>query len=83
MNPIKNSYIEGWDDRNSVERPSEVSIPTSIEKDWLKSNSAAFLESLERKWEWRYEQQLALIRTLEANAVKLRKEIRTLKKDNE
>ena len=72
MNPIKNSYIEGWDDRNSVEHPSGV-----------KSNSAAFLESLERKWQWRYEQQLSLIRTLEANAVKLRKEIRTLKKDKE
>ena len=83
MNPIKNSYIEGWDDRNSVEHPSEVNIPASIEKDWVKSNSATFLESLERKWQWRHEQQLSLIRTLEANVVKLRKEIRTLKKDRE
>ena len=37
--------------------------------------------SVNRKWEWRYEQQLSLIRTLEDNAVKLRKEIRTLKKE--
>jgi len=36
--------------------------------------------SVNRKWEWRYEEQLSLIRTLEDNAVKLRKEIRTLKK---
>ena len=83
MNPIKNSYIEGWNDRNSVEHPSEVNTPTAIEKDWVKSNSATFLESLERKWQWRYESQLSLIMELEANAVKLRKEIRTLKKNKE
>ena len=37
--------------------------------------------SVNRKWEWRYEEQLSLIRTLEDNAVKLRKEIRDLKKE--
>jgi hypothetical protein len=80
MNPIKNAYIEGWNDRNAIEYPLEANVSTSIEKDWLKSNSSAFLDSVERKWEWRYEEQLSLTRTLETNVVKLRKEIRDLKK---
>ena len=50
------------------------------EEEWLKGNLSTVLKSVERKWEWRYEEQLSLIRTLEANAIKLRKEIRTLKK---
>jgi hypothetical protein len=51
----------------------------SSEEDWLRGNLSAVLKSVEGKWEWRYEEQLSLIRTLEDNAVKLRKEIRTLK----
>jgi len=50
------------------------------EEEWLKGNLSTVLKSVERKWEWRYEEQLSLIRTLEDNAVKLRKEIRTLKR---
>ena len=51
------------------------------EEEWLKGNLSTILKSIEGKWEWRYEEQLSLIRILEANAVKLRKEIRTLKKE--
>tara|TARA_R110000765_G_scaffold259501_1_gene359676 strand:+ start:492 stop:740 length:249 start_codon:yes stop_codon:yes gene_type:complete len=80
MNPIEKAYAEGWVDRHSIEDLLEEKVHVSVEKDWLKSNSSTFLESLERKWEWRYEEQLSLIRTLEDNAVKLRKEIRALKK---
>ena len=51
------------------------------EEEWINGNLSTILKSIEKKWEWRYEEQLSLIRTLEANAIKLRKEIRTLKKE--
>ena len=80
MNPIEKAYAEGWVDRHSIEDQLEETVHVAVEKDWLKSNSSAFLDSVERKWEWRYEEQLSLTRTLETNVVKLRKEIRDLKK---
>ena len=80
MNPIERSYAEGWVDRHSIEYPLEDAIHVAVEKDWLKSNSSAFLDSIEDKWEWRYEKQLSRIRTLEEAIGKLRKELRTLVK---
>jgi hypothetical protein len=80
MNPIEKAYVEGWVDRHSIEYPSEDAVHVAVEKDWLKSNSSAFLDSIEDKWEWRYEQQLLRIRTLEEAIGKLRKELRTLAK---
>tara|TARA_R110000751_G_scaffold78983_1_gene159385 strand:+ start:660 stop:983 length:324 start_codon:yes stop_codon:yes gene_type:complete len=54
---------------------------SSSEEEWIKGNLSTVLKSIEGKWEWRYKEQLSLIRTLEANAVELRKEIRALKKE--
>jgi hypothetical protein len=65
MNPIKNAYIEGWNDRNAIEYPLEANVSTSIEKDWLKSNSSAFLDLVEDRWECRHDRQLLRIRELE------------------
>ena len=80
MNPIEKAYAEGWVDRHSIEDQLEETVHVAVEKDWLKSNSSAFLDSVERKWEWRYEKQLLRIRTLEDTVGKLKKELRTLVK---
>ena len=65
MNPIERSYAEGWVDRHSIEYPLEDAIHVAVEKDWLKSNSSAFLALVEDKWECRYDRQLLRIRKLE------------------
>jgi hypothetical protein len=65
MNPIERSYAEGWVDRHSIEYPLEDAIHVAVEKDWLKSNSSAFLDLVEDKWECRHDRQLLRIRKLE------------------
>tara|TARA_R110000824_G_scaffold388399_1_gene583964 strand:+ start:273 stop:503 length:231 start_codon:yes stop_codon:yes gene_type:complete len=65
MNPIEKAYVEGWVDRHSIEDPLEDVIHVAVEKDWLKSNSSAFLDSVEDKWECRHDKQLLRIRKLE------------------
>ena len=80
MNPIEQAYAEGWVDRHSIEYPPEDAVHVAVEKDWLKSNSSAFLDSIEDKWEWRYEKQLSSIRTLEETVSRLKKELQTLVK---
>ena len=76
MSPIERAYAEGWVDRHSIEYPPEEAIHVAIEKDWLKSNSSAFLDSIENKWEWRHEKQLSRIRTLEDTISSLKKELK-------
>lgn len=65
MNPIERAYVEGWVDRHSNEYTSEDAIHVAVEKDWLKSNSSAFLDLIEDKWECRHDRQLLRIRELE------------------
>ena len=77
MNPIEKAYAEGWVDRHSIEDQLEETVHVAVEKDWLKSNSSTFLDSIESKWEWRYERQLLRIRTLEDAVGKLRKKLKT------
>lgn len=79
MNPIKNAYTEGWRDRHLLEQLPEDALSVALEKEWLRSDASAFLDSIENKWEWRYERQLKRIRELENLITKLKKELKPLK----
>ena len=75
---LKQAYSEGWSDRDLSEENIEARH-IAIEKDWVKSNSYIATESIDRKWEWRYNAQKDKIRELERTVVDLGKELRKLK----
>jgi hypothetical protein len=75
---LKQAYSEGWSDRDSSEENIEARH-VAIEKDWVKSNSYIVTESIDRKWEWRYNVQMDKIRELERTVAVLGKELRKLK----